>query len=404
MITRLGRYKAMNIGAPRISTHDYLTEVRSCIGGVDLWVRLPSEYFVPENVADAMVAISLFPAMRLGGSLILPVDAHLSPELMSKLPQLQKIFSTVVPTLRPFSLQASASPTEKSSDDRIASFFSGGVDSLFTLLRQQQDKMYLLCVNGIDFETDSVRFSNIVRRNSAIAKTYGGQLIPIETNAKQFLRDHGIGQNLGLGSCLAAIGLLIGAGRTHIPASEAYDFLKLAGSHVLTDPLFSTGYTRFAQHGNTHTRLEKIVYLAEQHGALDQLLVCREGLSTNCGRCNQCVRTMLAFEVLGLSSDALPSLTRLALIRQQRFHFSAELPPIRECQQQAKSKRNWSSYRAISWALARYDLRLQTHDLLRSLDDLIFSGAVQSAQQRRWLKKQKNVPRIHEIPFRGARQ
>jgi hypothetical protein len=91
-------------------------------------------------------------------------------------------------------------------------------------------------------------------------------------------------------------------GHCLIASSYAYAQLHPWGSHPLLDPLWSTEAVEFTHDGCEAMRSEKVKAIARSGLALSTLRVCwaNEQGEYNCGRCEKCLRTMLALHVAGV--------------------------------------------------------------------------------------------------------
>ena len=67
------------------------------------------------------------------------------------------------------------------------SFFSGGVDSMFTLLKRREEISHVVFIHGFDFIVDSGTFRTALARNGAFVRGFGKTLIPVG-NEFQYVR------------------------------------------------------------------------------------------------------------------------------------------------------------------------------------------------------------------------
>jgi hypothetical protein len=87
-----------------------------------------------------------------------------------------------------------------------------------------------------------------------------------------------------------------------------FKFKRARGSHPLLDPLYGSTSMPVFHEDATMSRLQKLRIVAEWDVALNNLLICSKwnrSPGSNCGRCGNCVRSMLEFVVLG-KLDASP--------------------------------------------------------------------------------------------------
>jgi len=187
----------------------------------------------------------------------------------------------------------------------VGCFFSGGVDSFYTLLEQQPEITHLICVQGFDIPIENTVLFGVVEKNlSTIAKQMGKELIIIKTN----LRDYFVANELDWGSeafgaGLAAVGHLLAYQfeKIYIPASLDMNNLMPWGSHPDLDPLWSSSALEFTHHGCI-PRVDKIKRLIGNDLALKFLRVCylNKNNAYNCCKCEKCIRTMLSLYAYGV--------------------------------------------------------------------------------------------------------
>ena len=179
--------------------------------------------------------------------------------------------------------------------------FSGGVDSLYTLLTHQEEITHLCFVHGLDIPLENTALrAEVAGRVRTMAREFGKEVIEIETNARQVL-DSYVTWLLGYGAVLRTIGMLLdGVGRFYIPGSHYGGCLCPDGTHPLLDPLWSTSRLEFVHDACDVTRFRKCEYVSRHPIAYDQLRVCplnQPGV-LNCCRCEKCVRTMIYLQAL----------------------------------------------------------------------------------------------------------
>jgi len=251
------------------------------------------------NVA---LPLALLPAMAQGYNL--NANGNVSRRLYDASRQIQDIYRAWNPSLQSVWFEG-AIPVEMPPQGgrRVATFFSGGVDSFYTLLTHQDEITDLVFVHGFDISLDNgpLRQSSSASLQT-VAQEFGKNLIEIETNLRDFL-DPLVKWAIAHGSALATIGHLMAGsfGKIHIPATHTYSDLFPWGSHPLLDPLWSTETLEFVHTGCEATRVEKISRVAESDLALRSLRVCMKNPHDiyNCGRCEKCLRTMISLHAIG---------------------------------------------------------------------------------------------------------
>src|SRR5580700_5985945 len=136
-----------------------------------LWYRFPLDYMTAVNTGlnDAFVAALLTPAMALGERL--RVEGVVSGPLMQSLPLLQAIYQEWNAGLSIISVDSSGldlSPAQEGRARRVGLFFSLGVDSFYSLLKNNRDHPGdektiddLLFVRGMDIAIDDPRVDDL---------------------------------------------------------------------------------------------------------------------------------------------------------------------------------------------------------------------------------------------------
>jgi hypothetical protein len=185
----------------------------------------------------------------------------------------------------------------------VGCFFSGGVDSFYTLLKHPSEITHLIFVHGFDIplqnHTLRGQVSGALREVAAELKL---PLIEVETNLREF-SERQVAWPKYHGAALAAIAHLLApvCGAVYLPTSHTYSELPPWGTHPLLDPLWGSENLHILHDGCEATRVEKVASIAQHEIALRHLRVCwenREG-AYNCGRCEKCLRTMLALHIAG---------------------------------------------------------------------------------------------------------
>jgi len=281
---------------------------------IELFFRFPAELAGSEPpTADPFLAALLVPALVAGESLTL--DPPVSRRLLGRTARAQDVLTYWYPARQRITVVATARPSvagEGMEGGRgVGAFFSGGVDSCYTLLKSRlglpspaDPITHLIFVKGFDAPlSEAERLAESERRLRATATQYGCTLVPVETNLREVLPAPW--GEMQCGSALGAVGLALGgAVRTVlIPGSYDYDDLIPHGTHPLLDELWATESIDFLHDGCEKTRVAKLAALVQHGPALvDQLRICWEaarGGPENCGRCGKCVRTMTALRALG---------------------------------------------------------------------------------------------------------
>ncbi len=272
------------------------------------------EYFVrgghPEWLAatgDPFVAALLQLAMaRREG---LHIEGRVSARLLASLPTIMDIYQAWKPGLARVDVVAADIAATPAAGTSCGLFFSGGVDSFYSLVKNDDasdgdDRItHLVLVFGFDIRLhNATLFEQIAARAAEVAQRAGKQLVVVETNVRT-LSDRIVLWDLYHGGPMAGVGLALGGllRRGIIASSYAYQELHPWGSHPLLDFLWSSEGVELVHDGCEATRLQKVCRISTSDLALASLRVCWQNEDTqyNCGRCEKCLRTMIALHLVG---------------------------------------------------------------------------------------------------------
>src|SRR6266404_3669159 len=280
----------------------------------DIYFQYPVQYRDWLSVtADPFAVAMLVPAMKAGESLV--INPAISPQLYFNLPRVRDIFHAWYPDCQRIQIEATTrAENPRPRESRGASFFSGGVDSFYTLLKCRRDEClpgpltHIIFMRGV--ETPVERSKGVEKSQTLaeeVAAHIGVHCIVGETNIRTLFPLHWETYYFGSGLSATALGLARGLGYTCIPSSLSYKHLKPHGSTPF-DELFSTESLQIIHDGAEALRPEKLERIVswERDLALSHLRVCimNSGGDYNCGRCYKCVRTAVALQILGALDDA----------------------------------------------------------------------------------------------------
>jgi len=250
---------------------------------------------------EPFLAATLVPAMRAGGPLEIPTAV--SPKLLDSTDKIQEIFHCWYPDYKKIPIDAPGKPGGAPPDGRgVGCFFSGGVDSYYSVLRHQEEITTLILVHGFDIELENValrqRVTAMIRE---AAERLGKHLIEIETNLRDFCDAYANWPTHQFGAALAAVAMMLAPQlrKVYFPASLSYRDLTPCGSHPLIDPLWSTEEMEVILDGLAVTRLQKVARVASSEVAMKSLRVCWENPegAYNCCKCEKCLRTMIELQI-----------------------------------------------------------------------------------------------------------
>lgn len=290
--------------------------VRSDADGLDetLWLE------VTDRDADALRAsgdpflIWLAPVSALRREpvrLEMPVDRVLLEEVC----EVQRVWQTWFPECRAVELAAVGEATTEPAASRTASFFTGGVDSFFTALRHAAGDGTprsvriddLVFVHGFDVPlANTAAAARVTGSLESAAAQLGKPLVVVRTNLRESCFARTDWPRHSHGAALAGVAHALGARYSTVllGSSAGYGDLRFWGSHPLVDPMFRSSRLQLLHDGPAFMRVQKTEYVVRSPIARAHLRVCwKSEAGDNCGRCNNCYRTMLALEALGVLDD-----------------------------------------------------------------------------------------------------
>ncbi len=251
-----------------------------------------------------------------------------SPRLASNLLTIRDIYAAWIGGHRvPLSFERSS--VSAASHGGVSLFFSCGVDSYYSLIKQRDEIENLILVHGFDVPlADTITFALVEAQARDTAGLFGKRLIVVRTNSHWEQPAVPGGWRMYHGAALAAVAhaLAPNHGMVYIAGSYSYADLHPWGSHPLLDPLWSSDAVQIV-HDGVAARTDKLRVLVQYPEVLARLRVCWENVGQyNCGRCEKCVRTMLALRALGVDRcSAFPDTLTPELVRRQELNDDSVL-------------------------------------------------------------------------------
>lgn len=278
-----------------------------------LWFEWPSEYFEPNSVCFDAFAVSILTiATSLGEDLT--IDGKISNELLLNLQEAIAVYHWYFPKLsHEISIKgARISSTHRAHSHRVASFYSGGVDSLFNiagLIRHKRiygghETSDLWLVHGMDIPLQDLELWNSVStRLHEIQDLIPIQIVNIRTNARELQRGIVPWSQLGFSCILGGVSKLFSefVPSVLIGSYDTYDRCVPHSSSPLVDHLWSCSRQSIRHYSARFSRLDKLeVIKGEMPGLLNILRVCWRNLGGeyNCGVCEKCLRTQAQLELV----------------------------------------------------------------------------------------------------------
>lgn len=190
--------------------------------------------------------------------------------------------------------------------------FSGGADSMFTILRHTKkvlgnasyDLRDLCMVQGFDVPLNKdEEFENLQRRIAPFVNYVDCHLHVVRTNIRDVTQ---LNWEHCHGSQIAAVLHQFSDSHSHgllASGDSSFRFPETKwGSSPVTDHYFSGAHFQLILDGSGASRFEKIQLLAKHQSAHDTVKVCYENERTdaNCGSCVKCKRTRINFLAAGI--------------------------------------------------------------------------------------------------------
>ena len=248
---------------------------------------------------DALLCLGLLPAIELGCAL--RIDAPVDAGLLTAAHGVQRMVASWTPGCRPVAITAPTCDAAYPAGRGRGLFFSGGVDSSYSLAVNRGDLDGIVTLIGCDValadEQRAAWLTGITRR---VAAAFGLEPIIVETDLPERMHPY-LGWIEYHGSALAGIRHLLAdhfaTMRVAASVDEASMWHEPWGSHPGLDPQLGTAGATIVLDGLV-TRPEKIARLLDEPVLLEELRVCYHG-GPNCGTCTKCQNTRICLEVFG---------------------------------------------------------------------------------------------------------
>lgn len=299
---------------------------------------------------EALLAAALPLAMAQRQALQLdPLDSRLFESLPALLNRYQRLPGRLQ------EIEVLSSPTTRSEEraSGVGCFFSMGVDSFYTFLECQDEITHLLWIRG--FDSPPQLQDEMLHPICQLAERYGKTLIEVRTNLVRWARPR-VPWSTYHGNCLFTLAHLLRGtlGKVYIPATGSFERLLAWGSHPQLDGLWSSSDLEIVPHGEEVGRAEKLRRWGQHPEFVSKLQVCRGQRAAgqrNCGRCDKCLRTLLAWQVAGNSPDRnwKPRLRDLLALKPTPCALVLWEVLLQECQ---RLQAPWPTRRAVRLALS----------------------------------------------------
>jgi hypothetical protein len=331
---------SIRVSGLRLQEYEDGSEVSAQVDGLPdrreplrVWFRFSG--LGPEQIAlsgDPFIPALLPAAMWFRMPIV--IEGDVSERLLAGVPQIMTWWSRWERRMRPVEIHAGSARHGAARGRGIGCFFTAGVDSFYTLLENLATETgdsrvtHLLFFQGhpgMALENEA-RYRPRQKHIEDVAREFSLNTVFGSTNAAEIAPGitadwpiRATSNLIGPGLCLAPL-----LRRLIVSAAATYDAPFPQGNHPLTDPMWSTGEVQVVHQGGEASRSRKIqLRIRDSDSALAHLAVCGDGYSPeyNCGRCEKCVRTMIALRAYGVLDrcQTLPHEISLAHVRNLNF-------------------------------------------------------------------------------------
>jgi hypothetical protein len=338
--------------------------IRFSSGEYERLVRFECSGAALSASGDALLCLGLVPAMELGVDL--KIDAEVDAELLDHARDTQALLCAWYPGYRTVSIDARVTRRTYPEGRGTGLFFSGGVDSGFSLATERGRISRLVTIIGADVDpADTLRVAKLEAAARDVAARFGVQPILVTTDIRA-VSDRLIGWVEYHGALLAAVRhMLAHELENQLIASSADEssWNRRWGSHPALDRLWGTTGAKIEHHGLVH-RLAKIDRISCEPVLMEHLAVCARS-SGNCGVCDKCQFMLAALDLLD-ARDKAPTY-RHAVSRERKLRVTGEgslsdMVKLRAAA--AADGRHEDIVAAVDRALARYRRKKSLQKLL----------------------------------------
>jgi hypothetical protein len=281
-------------------------------------------------VAGATRWVPALVPVAMGTGSDLAVDGPVDPAAVEGARAAQQVLHGWYPHLRVAAIDAPAGTDLPAPVAGVGCFFSGGVDSFYSVLQHRDEITHLVFVHGFDIPIADEDLGDRARAAvRAAAASLGLTLLEVRTDLRRVSDGRADWQTLYHGAAMAAVAHALSdhVGRIIVPGSYNQNDLHPWGTHPDLDHHWSGSRLRMEHDAVDVTRPEKVRALADHQVALDHLRVCFKNPdgAYNCGRCEKCLRTMVNLSAVGALARCrtLPGTLDLRDVRRMRVSSQA---------------------------------------------------------------------------------
>jgi hypothetical protein len=308
---RIGTMTTLQIDNLRCESRGEATELSAVLrlGPQSRKIFFRTAHTPVAGCGDPFVPAALLPAMR--GKLEIDLRCAVSEEILLAAARVQALERAWHPRWGLVALNAEArrANPNRASTRAVAAFFTGGVDSFYTLHKHRNEITHLVFVSGFDVPLHRSALRQFITRElRRTAEEIELPLIEVETNLRELSDGAQFSWEDQHGAGLAAVAHFLAPSfdKVYIPSTYALPFLVPYGSHPGLDPMWSSNSLELVHDGIEATRFDKIGALSSWDAAVRNFRVCWQLVEGqyNCCRCRKCLWTMALLRAHGLLERA----------------------------------------------------------------------------------------------------
>ena len=230
----------------------------------DLYIQ--SSSLAEQPGLEAAVPLALLPAMKLGQPI--HVKGAVSKTFLEGV---RRVIDHYASSFEEFSIVPITADSyyqaKPETSQRKASFFSGGVDSFFTLLKARDELTDIITIRGFDMSlSDSDRWQKTSSSAQIVANELNIQLHEVESNFGSIIKEFGSWVEHGHGMALACVARSLAGlfDEIRAPGSDDIDHQVPWGSSIFTDPQYSDERLSIVHDTCSATRSDKIIFFVQE--------------------------------------------------------------------------------------------------------------------------------------------
>lgn len=254
----------------------------------------------------------------------LEVEESVSEMLFKNTSKIKKLYQKYFNGFKSISLKAKSVHKDSGKARSVGLFFSGGVDSFYSYLKNAQKIDYLIFVHGFDIPLKEEELYKKLEKNILkIAKSEKVKLIKVRTNIRETFEWY-LNWDQSHTFAINSIALFLRGGLKEIFASCGLANKKSGHNNMKPelDKLYATEIFKL-NHFGCIPKIAKFEFVGKHDLALNNLRICwtNPNGEYNCCECEKCFRSMLALYLSGSLKDAKTFKKGLNLrkLRSMRF-------------------------------------------------------------------------------------